>query len=74
VKPGDLIFVNTRYYAHSYPSNWVPGTEPFYYTVRTPVIYLSEDREGGLWGRVFYKILTPTGVHKINSKFCEVVE
>ena len=67
---GDLLIVRS----HSYPSDWKYGDQPHYYATPTSVIYLGEIKEEGQVGRIFYRILTPTGVHQINSVFCEVME
>ena len=69
MKHGDLIIVRS----HSYPVGWAKGTDPHRYDVPTPVIFLSEFSETGEARRVFYNILTPSGVHQIFSGFCQEV-
>ena len=65
-KLGDLIFAT----GHSYPQGWARGQDPHTYSSPTPVIFVDEFSESGAFGRTFYKIITPTGLHDINAEFC----
>ena len=70
MNPGDLILARS----HSYPVGWVKGTDAHRYDVPTLVIFLSEFSETGWDPRVFYNILTPSGVHHIFSGFCQEID
>lgn len=70
MKRGDLLIVHF----HSYPDEWKQGEKPHMYIKPEPVIYLGRVGEKGTWAWSYYLILTPTGVHKISSIFCEVVK
>ena len=78
MKPGDLILA----YSHSYPLNYKRGEAPLVYSQPTLVIFLEQfvedDRslphravDGGR--RTFYRIITPNGIHVINSHYCNEV-
>jgi len=70
MKPGDLILA----YSHSYPLNYKRGEAPLVYSQPTLVIFLErfveDDRS---LPRTFYRIITPNGIHNINSHYCNEV-
>jgi len=73
MKLGDLLIILPH--THSYPEG--SGTEKIasqYYQARTPAIYLTsvDDRVPGL-RRIFFQVITPYGIHIINSAFIEEV-
>ena len=70
MNPGDLIIVRS----HSYPVGWARGTDPHRYDVPTYAVFLSEFSETGGDPRIFYNILTPSGVHQIFSGFCQEID
>ena len=69
MRMGDFLLASS----HSYPEGWSVGEVTHRWEVPTPVIFVSEFSEGDFGGRKFYVILTPTGLHTINSAFCREV-
>jgi hypothetical protein len=72
MKFGDLVLIRAP--CRSYPRSRNRGDDPYAWNQDTPVIYLSEKKEGDLATftnpRTFYEVLTPNGVHEIYSAFC----
>ena len=73
MNPGDMILVRS----HSYPEGWKEWRtdgDPHRYPEPALAVFLSQFVENEISNpRIFYRILTPMGVHVINSAFCQEV-
>lgn len=70
MNPGDLVLIRKR--APMFPASWKTGNQPMEFETNQFGIYMGEEQESGFGeNRVFYTIISPTGVPvRINSVFC----